>query len=136
MNQFFCIVQQITKVQFICHYSKMTIGCPSGLVIRINSAFWGRREKGRCTYVSVKPCGVKDIPQTTKELKNKCDHYGDCLLHASETEPYLTNHCPSIHKYLEVNYTCVKGIFSSERDSIPISLMWFHASTKIGTCSG
>ena len=93
----------------VCHYTRNTIGCPSGLVIKINSAFWGRRDKKTCTYVSVQPCGVKGIPVITKNLQKKCDHYVSCNLHASESESYLDHSCPTVHKYLQVNYTCTKG---------------------------
>ena len=99
----------IAKTATACHYTRVTIGCPSGLVIKVNSALWGRREKTKCTYVSVQPCGVKDIPTTTKNLRKKCDNFESCYLHASEAETYLTNNCPTVHKYLEVNYTCTKG---------------------------
>ncbi|CAB3985203.1 macrophage mannose receptor 1-like, partial [Paramuricea clavata] len=101
-------VSSITKSALVCHYTRTTIGCPSGSVINVNSAFWGRREKTTCTYVSVQPCGVKFIATITKNLKNKCDHFDSCDLHASELESYLNNPCPTVHKYLEVNYTCAK----------------------------
>ena len=103
------MVSNITKTAIACHYTRRTIGCPSGLTIKINSAFWGRRDKKKCTYVSVQPCGVKDIPKTTKSLQDKCDHFESCSLHASEAETYLDNYCPTVHKYLEVDYSCIKG---------------------------
>ncbi|XP_028395191.1 uncharacterized protein LOC114519267 isoform X2 [Dendronephthya gigantea] len=96
-------VTSITKTALACHYTRITIGCPSDLVIKVNSAFWGRREKSKCTFISVKSCG-EDV---TNNLKKKCDHYENCKLHASETESYLNTICPSVHKYLEVNFTCV-----------------------------
>ena len=105
------IASNITKSALVCHYTRTTIGCPSGLVIIVNSAFWGRRKKATCGYVSVQACGVNEIPMITKKLKKKCDYYGSCRLHASEFEPYLNHPCPSVRKYLEVNYTCAKGNF-------------------------
>ena len=103
------IVSDITKNVLACHYTRVTIGCPSGFAIKINAAFWGRRDKKKCIYISVQPCGVKDIDTITKNLQKKCDNSESCILHASEKETYLNNNCPTVSKYLEVDYNCTKG---------------------------
>lgn len=103
------IVPYTEKSALLCHYTRQTIGCPAGFVIKINSAFWGRRKKTTCVYISVQSCGVKDIPTITKNLQDKCDGYPSCLLRASETESYLNDPCPTVHKYLDINYTCAEG---------------------------
>ena len=103
----FYLDNSFNKSVLVCPYNRITIGCPSGLIIKINSAYWGRREKKKCTYASVKPCGV----DVTKNLITRCDSSENCGLRASPTEPYLSNVCQNVHKYLEVDYACTTGNF-------------------------
>ena len=101
----------ITKYALICEHGLVTIRCPFGLVINITTAFWGVLERHHCSSrQSFKGCGLKEIPTTTSSLKNYCDHIRACDLSASPFMPYflkLTDPCPRIDKYLEVNYSCV-----------------------------
>ena len=106
----FTVAQTFTKFARACYYRHIRIICPLGSYINIDAAFWGRRNKHHCTYISMKhPCGVKDISTITQAIKNKCDYRGYCDLYASPTKPYLNDPCPTVNKYLEVNFTCVKG---------------------------
>ena len=109
MSQKYFTAKSITKTATACHDTRITIGCPSSLVIKITSAIWGRREKDKCLYTRVNTCGDEDISTTTKNLQKKCDHFESCNFYASEAETYLNNNCSIFHNYLEVNYTCIKG---------------------------
>ena len=106
-NLLLCLVSKAPKFQRICHYSRSVIGCPAGLVIKINSSFWGRRSRDVCRYISITNCGLDKIATTTKDIQHQCNRVERCELHASESETYLSNPCPGIRKYLEVNYSCV-----------------------------
>jgi hypothetical protein len=101
----------ITKYALICEHGLVTIRCPFGLIINITTAFWGVLQRHHCSSrQSFKGCGLKEIPTTTSSLKNYCDHIRACDLSASPFMPYflkLTDPCPRINKYLEVNYSCV-----------------------------
>ena len=103
----FSAVSGIPKFKRVCHYNTATIGCPAGLVLKIDKAFWGRVQKDLCHYVSVTNCGLQEISATTKKLQGMCDNAPSCKIHAIET--VLGNQCSSVSKYLEINYTCIVG---------------------------
>lgn len=108
--QFLCISLDVSTPKFkrICQFSKSRLICPHGTTIRIDSAFWGRKRRDVCRYISIVDCGLNGVSNTTKKLKSICEGKQHCNIFASSHDNYYGNPCSGVFKYLEVNYTCAR----------------------------
>ncbi|XP_028395163.1 uncharacterized protein LOC114519252 isoform X2 [Dendronephthya gigantea] len=109
------------KFTRVCQFSRATLSCPIGSVIKIDEAFWGRRRRDVCRYVSIINCGLDNIPEVTKKLREQCDGSSNCKVEASQNK--LLEICKGVKKYLEVNYTCI----SKEKMKTPCSPGWIRS---------
>ena len=83
----------------------MHLECPIGETLSIESANFGRTNRDVCsnTHLDTNTDTCR-IFNTLSIVKANCDGARECDVAASIT--MFGNPCPSIHKYLEVTYSC------------------------------
>ena len=81
-------------------------------VIKINKAFWGRKDQSTCSSSAVartlkteKTC-EQDEANTMKKAETMCNDENACELVASETF-FDRADCPDVYKYVELEYECL-----------------------------
>ncbi|XP_065064734.1 adhesion G protein-coupled receptor L3-like [Rhopilema esculentum] len=99
------------KVVF-CQEEKEWLQCPMYRVIKINKAFWGRKDHTSCSDKAVtrtlkteKLC-AQDEANTMKKVETMCNDEEACELVASETF-FDRADCPDVYKYVELEYECL-----------------------------
>ncbi|KAM9822159.1 secretory phospholipase A2 receptor-like isoform 2-T2 [Syngnathus typhle] len=92
------------KEELLCQDDRKSLGCPNERVIRIRSAFHGRKRSDVCPSGggSRDDCRVQGALQYFRGL---CDNYQICPIDLTDTDS-----CPGVSKYLHVVYSCEKKV--------------------------
>ncbi|XP_061145851.1 C-type mannose receptor 2-like [Syngnathus typhle] len=95
------------KEKLLCQDDWKSLGCPDERVIRIRSAFHGRRRSDVCPSGG----GSRDdcrVEGALRHFRGLCDNYQICPIYPT----YLTDtdSCPGVSKYLHVVYSCEKKV--------------------------
>ncbi|XP_061146123.1 macrophage mannose receptor 1-like [Syngnathus typhle] len=95
------------KEELVCQDNWNSLECPDERVIRIRSAFHGRRRGDVCPSGggSRDECRVEGALRRFREL---CDNYQICPIYPIYFTD--TDSCPGVSKYLRVVYSCEKKV--------------------------
>jgi len=89
----------------LCEGSRRSIKCPTGQVIHIYSANYGRRDRNTCPsqWIRTITCSAR---KSYNILQGQCHYKNSCMLHASNF--VYGDPCRGTYKYLSVSYRCMK----------------------------
>ncbi|XP_068506315.1 lymphocyte antigen 75-like isoform X5 [Syngnathus scovelli] len=95
------------KKELLCQDDWKSLECPDERVIRIRSAFHGRKRSDVCPSGG----GSRDdcrVEGALRRFRGLCDNYQTCPIYPI----YLTDtdSCPGVSKYLHVVYSCEKKV--------------------------
>ncbi|XP_078356209.1 uncharacterized protein LOC144641025 [Oculina patagonica] len=112
MNSFFFLfvfgsAEEELRSVIICENHKANVNCPSGKIIDVLDANYGRLDRRTCIHVS-----MSDINCVSSNslgiVQNKCSCKTSCELLANNRE-FGGDPCAGTYKYLEVKYRCLKS---------------------------
>ncbi|XP_068506321.1 uncharacterized protein [Syngnathus scovelli] len=92
------------KEELLCQGDWKTLDCPDERVIRIRSAFHGRKRSDVCPSGG----GSRDdcrVEGALRHLRGLCDNYQICPIYLTDTDS-----CPGVSKYLHIVYSCEKKV--------------------------
>lgn len=92
----------------VCDLQQMRIGCPTGHVIVIESASYGRWSRVACGVSDKTACGASLLRPIQESCFGKQACTFDVRPSMVKPEP-----CPGTNKYLNVTYECVTGKYVS-----------------------
>lgn len=99
------------KTTVTCEGEKEWIECDKYKLINIKSVFWGRDDRNTCTNDAIAR-GLKtdamcpqDESNTMTKVRNQCQDENACEISAS-TIFFDKTDCPSVYKYLRLEYEC------------------------------
>ena len=106
------IVLTILFFQEYCADETFSPECEDGKIILMHSALYGRMELGRCvlTDLGFLGCQTNVLPA----LDGKCSGQRFCEMVVNDREIQPVGGCnQGLKSYLDVEYTCVDGIYFS-----------------------
>src|SRR6218665_2075076 len=90
-----------------CQFETFNATCPSGSVVLIESAEYGRMSLGRCLDTDVYIGCSADV---VAHLDLRCSGRPRCSINIPDSELHQQQPCPSdMMAYLETGFTCVEG---------------------------
>lgn len=98
----------LTLPEEFCHYETFKAQCPPEHVILIRSAFYGRKNLGRCVRMNFGFVGC--YSSVLYFLDDRCSGRESCKVEV--IEPSFDNIRPcndELKSYLEAEYTCIRG---------------------------
>lgn len=100
----------VAELQELCLREEFTAQCPSGHVILITRARYGRIHMGRCVKRNFGELGCYQdvISMADKE----CSGRQKCIIDVFKTFQDV-HPCPELESYFEVDHTCLKGNLSA-----------------------
>jgi len=105
-----------------CQDNEVLIACPTGDVVSVKSAFYGRKDLNICaahpSEIKNKNCESNPL----KEVQTRCNKQETCRLAVDES--VFEDPCPDTSKYLQVDFECVKHLFD-------VPLQYFVPSKSI-----
>lgn len=105
----------------VCEETTTTFSCPTGKIIRMTSAHFGRTTDGStCPGMNTHVDNCYGNPSSDLAiLSNACDGKTSCLLYPTDTY-FGGDPCAGTYKYLSVTYQCLfSHFFFAEEDSSP-----------------
>merc|ERR1719483_647163 len=100
------------KTSYACQGSKLNLSCPSGFVIKIMRANYGRFSVAICNEAGTTDWSVNCMaPRSLRILQDRCNLDHECEI-AAESNNFGGDPCPDVPKYLEVYFGCFRGKFS------------------------
>ena len=103
----------------ICNGESRTLSCKPGQRIKVNNAFYGKKNGQDChgalPYKDESPtCSALDAKYNVQRY---CEGRRFCLVHADDAT-YGRSLCPNINKYLQLTYFCEDPPASEARSSV------------------
>ncbi|XP_033728270.1 multiple epidermal growth factor-like domains protein 6 isoform X2 [Pecten maximus] len=93
----------------ICERERYTIECPSGEVINIQEAFYGRKDQITCSGMNQPLTDTNCSSSVALErYRNLCNYKHICLVTASNR--VTGDPCPGTYKYARIRYTCIASV--------------------------
>jgi len=94
------------KTSYACQGSKLNLSCPSGFVIKIMRANYGRFSVAICNEEGITDWSVNCMaPRSLRILQDRCNLEHECEVPA-ESNNFGGDPCPGVPKYLEVYFGC------------------------------
>merc|ERR1719206_366034 len=94
------------KTSYACQGSKLNLSCPSGFVIKIMRANYGRFSVAICNEDGITDWSVNCMaPRSLRILQDRCNLEHECEVPA-ESNNFGGDPCPGVPKYLEVYFGC------------------------------
>merc|ERR1719189_3086727 len=94
------------KTSYACQGSKLNLSCPSGFVIKIMRANYGRFSVAICNEEGITDWSVNCMaPRSLRILQDRCNLERECDISA-DSETFGLDPCPGVPKYLEVYFGC------------------------------
>ncbi|XP_065835977.1 L-rhamnose-binding lectin CSL3-like [Oscarella lobularis] len=87
-----------------CEGSSATLSCPTGEVIRIIKALYGRTEFQLCPHPARGNLACGSASHSLANVQSRCDYQASCTVPSSNG--VFGDPCPGTYKYLEVQYRC------------------------------
>ena len=102
INQF--ILYHLVRELEVCDREQFSVTCPSGSVILITSATYGRMREGRCVKQQPLGCQVDVLD----DMDGRCSGQPSCSFLVMLL--YVPDVCPDeMMGYVQATYTCVSG---------------------------
>ncbi|XP_061135117.1 uncharacterized protein LOC133154418 [Syngnathus typhle] len=92
------------KGELVCQDDLKALECPDEKVIRIRSAFYGRKDNDVCPSGDGSRSGCR-VKGALRHFRGLCDNYQICPIY-----PWDTDSCLGVSKYLRVVYSCEKKV--------------------------
>ena len=107
LQHHFHVVLKLFIVERVCEHETLSIECPEGHRIKVNSALYGRQLGGNvCPHNSIKTTDCA-APTSLEVVKDECAGKQSCEVKASNG--VFDDPCVGTFKYLEVDYTCISS---------------------------
>jgi len=101
------------KTSYACQGSKLNLSCPSGFVIKIMRANYGRFSVAICNEAGTTDWSVNCMaPRSLRILQDRCNLEHECEI-AAESNNFGGDPCPDVPKYLEVYFGCFRETSTS-----------------------
>jgi len=101
------------KTSYACQGSKLNLSCPSGFVIKIMRANYGRFSVAICNEAGITDWSVNCMaPRSLRILQDRCNLEHECEISA-ESNNFGGDPCPDVPKYLEVYFGCFRETSTS-----------------------
>lgn len=101
------------KTSYACQGSKLNLSCPSGFVIKIMRANYGRFSVAICNEEGITDWSVNCMaPRSLRILQDRCNLEHECEISA-ESNNFGGDPCPDVPKYLEVYFGCFRETSTS-----------------------
>ena len=111
------------KVKTICEFTTGFISCPTHTVLSVTSAKYGRTSSSICGQISVTNC----IVDVASKVQSMCNGKSYCTLRPTNAL-FGNDPCPTVSKYLQVNFVCKKGIVRHDIICNIIQERWYSLS--------
>ena len=90
-----------------CPTKYFNVSCPTGSVILMNSAHYGRMPSGKCAGIGYGRCSVSVLSY----MHARCTARTRCSVYVSNPDLLKMNPCSrDLAVYLRANHTCVAGM--------------------------
>ena len=106
------------------------MSCPSGKVISVISAFYGRKNATLCRNDDDSlPVNTNcEAPNTLSMVSQTCDVRSSCTIYTNSFDQFGADPCPDTTKYLQVEYTC----YNPGKEQFERLLLYPTTRNKIG----
>ena len=96
------------QLQEYCQWESFHASCPSGEVIDIESAHYGRMQLGRCLTTDYYIGCSADV---LLQVQQRCSGKQNCVIDIPDPELFSLQPCrKDLQAYFAASYSCVKGI--------------------------
>ena len=97
-------------VREFCEGEAFNGQCSKDEVVIIQSALYGRMRLGRCVQMNM---GYLGCEANVKDLADqRCSGKRKCRINVPDTEFEKSRPCFELKSYLEISYTCVRGVYT------------------------
>ena len=90
----------VSAVKTACEHDTMHISCPTGSIVHVISAFYGRLDRTTCPHSAMQTTSCT-LPGITDTVRAICQDKAAC-----DVSGPFTNPCANTYKYLKVTYEC------------------------------
>ncbi|XP_076816062.1 L-rhamnose-binding lectin CSL3-like [Clavelina lepadiformis] len=103
--EYVCVPQIMYQIKtaIACENKNLKVSCPSGQVILVRGAFYGRDDSSTCPHSSIKTTDCK-ATKSYGLVKSTCDNKNNCVLKPSNS--VFGDPCRGTYKYIKMTYFC------------------------------